>query len=151
MRGHVIRRCASRQRPVRASVHPYRLIVKSDRWNFTAYHRQEGLESLLDVEQAVEEHSVRDLIEPLVTTVPEGPPEYVSKAGQTLAGLGNVTIVSVESLRVVASVVDGDEAYDVELASTAEGLLARCNCTIGQSGHLCPHSFATAFVVWTRG
>ena len=37
------------------------------------------------------------------------------------------------------------------LASTAEGLLARCNCSIGYSGHLCPHSFATAFVTWDRG
>jgi hypothetical protein len=48
-------------------------------------------------------------------------------------------------------VVDGDEAYDVELASTKEGLLARCNCTIGRTTALCPHSFATAFVIWDRG
>jgi uncharacterized Zn finger protein len=98
----------------------------------------------------VDEQPVRELIEPLVTTVPEGSPQYVATAGRTLAGQGNVTVVSVESLRVVASVVDGDEAYEVELASTTEGLLARCNCTIGHSGHLCPHSFATAFVVWNR-
>jgi hypothetical protein len=135
----------------RAPVHLYRLIAKSDRWNFAARTiDMQGFESL-DVEQAVDEHSVRDLVEPLVTTVPEGPPEYVATAGQTLARQGNVTIVSVESLRVVANVVDGDEAHDVELSSTAEGLLARCNCTIGHSGHLCPHSFATAFVVWNSG
>ena len=47
--------------------------------------------------------------------------------------------------------MDGDEAFEVELGSTAEGLLARCNCTIGYSGHLCPHSFATAFVIWDQG
>jgi hypothetical protein len=136
----------------RASVHAYRLIAKSDRWNFSARTiDRQGFESLLDVGQAVDEHSVRDLVEPLITTVPEGPPEYVATAGQTLARQGNVTIVSVESLRVVANVVDGDEAHDVELSSTAEGLLALCNCTIGHSGHLCPHSFATAFVVWNSG
>jgi uncharacterized Zn finger protein len=95
--------------------------------------------------------SLRELIEPLVTTVPEGAPEYVFTAGRTLAGQGNVTVASVETMRVIASVVDGDEAYDVELASTKEGLLAQCNCSIGFSGHLCPHSFATAFVIWDRG
>jgi len=95
--------------------------------------------------------SLRELIEPLVTRVPEGAPEYVFTAGRTLAGQGNVTVASVETMRVVASVVDGDEAYDVELASTKEGLLARCNCTIGRTTALCPHSFATAFVIWDRG
>jgi uncharacterized Zn finger protein len=99
----------------------------------------------------MDEQPVRELIEPLVTAVPEGPPEYVSTAGRTLAGRGNVTIASVETVRVVASVVDGDEAYEVELASTREGLLARCNCTVGHTGHLCPHSLATAFVIWDRG
>jgi uncharacterized Zn finger protein len=98
----------------------------------------------------VDDQSVRSLLEPLVTTVPEGPPEYVSTAGRTLARHGGVTIVTVEAQRVVASVVDGDEAHDVELASTAEGLLARCTCTIGNTGHLCPHAFATAFVIWDR-
>ena len=93
---------------------------------------------------------VRDLVEPLVTTVPEGPPEYVSTAGRTLMREGGVTIVSMETLRVIASVVDGEEAYEVELASTTEGLLARCSCTVGNTGHLCPHAFATAFVVWER-
>ena len=99
----------------------------------------------------MDEQPVRELIEPLVTDVPEGAPEYVSTAGRTLAGQGNVTIASVETERVVASVVDGDETYAVELASTKEGLLARCECTIGHTGHLCPHSFATAFVIWNRG
>ena len=94
---------------------------------------------------------VRELIEPLVTTAPEGAPEYMFTAGRTLAGQGDVTIASAETARVVASVVDGDEAYDVELASTREGLLARCNCTIGRTTALCPHSFATAFVIWDRG
>lgn len=98
----------------------------------------------------VDEQSVRDLLEPMVTTVPEGAPEYVSTAGRTLMRQGGVTIVSLETRRVVASVVDGDEAYEVELASTTEGLLARCSCTIGNTGHLCPHAFATAFVVWDR-
>ena len=96
----------------------------------------------------VDEQSVRDLLEPMVTTVPEGAPEYVSTAGRTLMRQGGVTIVSLETQRVVASVVDGDEAYEVELASTTEGLLARCSCTVGNTGHLCPHAFATAFVVW---
>ena len=95
--------------------------------------------------------SVRDLLEPLVTTVPEGAPEYVSTAGRTLMRRGGVTVVSMETQRVVASVVDGDEVYEVELGSTNEGLLAQCNCSIGFSGHLCPHSFATAFVIWDRG
>jgi uncharacterized Zn finger protein len=99
----------------------------------------------------VDEPSVRDLLEPLVTTVPEGAPEYVSTAGRTLTRQGGVTIVTVESRRVVASVADGEEAYEVELASTAEGLLTRCSCTVGNTGHLCPHAFATAFVVWDRG
>jgi uncharacterized Zn finger protein len=99
----------------------------------------------------VDEQSVRDLLEPLVTTVPEGPPEYVSTAGRTLARHGGVTIVTLETQRVVATVVDGDEAYEVELSSTTEGLLARCNCTIGNTGHLCPHAFAAAFVVIDRG
>ena len=98
----------------------------------------------------VDEQSVRDLLEPMVTTVPEGAPEYVSTAGRTLMRQGGVTIVSLETRRVVASVVDGDEAYEVELASTTEGLLARCSCTVGNTGHLCPHAFATAFVVWDR-
>jgi uncharacterized Zn finger protein len=99
----------------------------------------------------VEDQSVRSLVEPLVTTVPEGPPEYVSTAGRTLARHGGVTIVAVEAQCVVASVIDGDEAYEVELASTAEGLLARCQCTVGTTGHLCPHAFAAAFVIWDRG
>ena len=94
---------------------------------------------------------VRELIEPLVTTAPEGAPEYMFTAGRTLAGQGDVTIASAEMARVVATVVDGDEVYDVELASTKEGLLARCNCTIGRTTALCPHSFATAFVIWDRG
>jgi uncharacterized Zn finger protein len=98
----------------------------------------------------VDDQSVRDLLEPLVTTVPEGAPEYVATAGRTLMRQGGVTIVSVETRSVVASVVDGDEAYQVELASTTEGLLARCSCTVGNTGHLCPHAFATAFVVWER-
>jgi uncharacterized Zn finger protein len=98
----------------------------------------------------VEEPSVRDLLEPLVTAVPEGAPEYVSTAGRTLMRRGSVTVVSVESRRVVASVLDGEEAYEVELASTTEGLLARCSCTVGNTGHLCPHALATAFVVWDR-
>ena len=42
---------------------------------------------------------VRDLIEPLVTTTPEGAPEYVFTAGRTLAGQGNVTIASAETTR----------------------------------------------------
>jgi uncharacterized Zn finger protein len=99
----------------------------------------------------MQEQTLRDLLEPLVTTVPEGAPEYVSTAGRTLAKQSSVAISTVESQRVVATVVDGDETYDVELASTKEGLLARCNCTVGHSGHLCPHSFATAFVIWDRG
>jgi uncharacterized Zn finger protein len=99
----------------------------------------------------MQEQTVRDLIEPMVTTVPEGAPEYVSTAGRTLAREGGVTISVVETQRVVATVMDGDEAYEVELASTREGLLARCNCTVGHTGHLCPHSFATAFIIWDRG
>ena len=94
---------------------------------------------------------VRDLIEPLVTTVPEGPPEYVSTAGRTLAKSNSVTIATFEEQRVTASVVDGGETYAVELAVTREGLLAACNCTVGNTGFLCPHSFATAFVIWDRG
>jgi len=94
---------------------------------------------------------VRDLVEPLVTTVPEGAPEYVSTAGRTLMRRDGVTIVTFETQRVVASVMDGEEAYEVELASTSEGLLARCSCTVGNAGHLCPHALATAFVVWDRG
>jgi uncharacterized Zn finger protein len=98
----------------------------------------------------VDEPSVRDLLEPLVTAVPEGAPEYVSTAGRTLMRQGGVTVVTVESRRVEASVLDGEEAYQVELASTAEGLLSRCSCTVGNTGHLCPHALATAFVVWDR-
>ena len=98
----------------------------------------------------MEDQSVADLVEPLVTSPPEGPPEYVATAGRTLARQGSVTISASESQRVVAVVADGDETFEVELASTAEGLLARCNCSIGYSGHLCPHSFATAFVTWDR-
>jgi uncharacterized Zn finger protein len=98
----------------------------------------------------VDEQSVRDLLEPLVTTVPEGAPEYLSTAGRTLMRQGGVTVVAVESRRVVARVLDGEEAYEVELASTTEGLLTRCSCTVGNTGHLCPHAFATAFVVWER-
>jgi uncharacterized Zn finger protein len=97
------------------------------------------------------EPSVRNLLEPLVTSVPEGPPEYVSTAGRTLARRGNVTITTVETTIVVATVIDGDATHAVELASTPEGLLARCDCTVGHAGHLCPHAFATAFVVWDRG
>ena len=103
------------------------------------------------MERAVDEQSVADLVEPLITSPPEGPPEYVATAGRTLVREGGVTITVSESQRVVATVMDGDEAFEVELASTAEGLLARCNCSIGSSGHLCPHSFATAFVTWNRG
>ena len=103
------------------------------------------------MERAVDEQSVADLVEPLVTSPPEGPPEYVATAGRTLAREGGVTITISESQHVVATVMDGDEAFEVELTSTAEGLLARCNCSIGYSGHLCPHSFATAFVTWSRG
>ena len=99
----------------------------------------------------MDDQSVRDLLEPLVTTVPEGAPEYVSTAGRTLMRRGGVTVVSFETRRVVASVVDGDEAYEVELAATTEGLLARCRCTIGNTGHLCPHAYAAAFVIWDRG
>jgi len=99
----------------------------------------------------VDEQPVRDLLEPLVTTVPEGAPEYVSTAGRTLIRQGGVTIMTVESRRVMASVVDGEETYEVELASTTEGLATRCSCTVGNTGHLCPHAFATAFVVWERG
>ena len=73
----------------------------------------------------VDEQSVRDLLEPMVTTVPEGAPEYVSTAGRTLMREGGVTIVSLETRRVVASVVDGDEAYDVELASMLVEYLVR--------------------------
>jgi hypothetical protein len=103
------------------------------------------------VERDVEDQSVADLVEPLVTSPPEGPPEYVATAGRTLANQGGVTIIVSETQRVTATVMDGDEAFEVELGSTAEGLLAHCNCTIGYSGHLCPHSFATAFVLWSRG
>ena len=56
---------------------------------------------------------------------PSSAPEYVSTAGRTLLRQGGVTVVSVESRRVEASVLDGEEAYEVELASTAEGLLSR--------------------------
>ena len=99
----------------------------------------------------MDEQSVADLVEPLVRSPPEGPPEYVATAGRTLARQGNVTISVSESQRVVAVVADGEETFEVELASTAEGLLARCKCSIGYSGNLCPHSFATAFVIWDRG
>ena len=103
------------------------------------------------MEQAVDEQSVADLVEPLITSPPEGPPEYVATAGRTLAREGGVTITVSESQRVIATVMDGGETFEVELASTAEGLLARCNCSIGSTGHLCPHSFATAFVTWNHG
>ena len=99
----------------------------------------------------MDEQSVADLVGPLVTSPPEGPPEYVATAGRTLASQGGVTVIVSESQRVVATVTDGEETLEVELASTAEGLLAHCNCSIGYSGHLCPHSFATAFVIWDRG
>ena len=99
---------------------------------------------------AMQGKRVRDLIEPLVTTTPEGAPEYVSTAGRTLKRQGGVTLLTSETQRVVASVMDGEEAYKVELTSTTEGLLASCSCTIGHTGHLCPHAFATAFVVWEQ-
>ena len=99
----------------------------------------------------MDEQSVADLVEPLITSPPEGPPEYVATAGRTLARQGSVTITVSETQRVVATVTDGDEAFEVELRSTAEGLLARCNCSIGSTANLCPHSFATAFVTWSRG
>ena len=51
--------------------------------------------------------------------------------GRTLARQGSVTITISEPQRVVAMVADGEETFEVELASTAEGLLARCNCSIG--------------------
>ena len=91
-----------------------------------------------------------DLIEPLVTAPPEGAPEYVTTAGQTLAGQGRVAISTFEPMRAVGTVTDDGAAFDVELASTAEGLLARCSCTVGSTGHLCPHSLATAFVIWEQ-
>lgn len=99
----------------------------------------------------MQEQAVRDLLEPLVTAAPAGAPEYVSTAGRTLVREGGVTISVSETQRVLATVLDGEEAYEVELAATREGLLARCNCTVGHAGHLCPHSFATAFVIWDRG
>jgi hypothetical protein len=71
---------------------------------------------------AMQGKRVRDLIEPLVTTTPEGAPEYVSTAGRTLQREGGVTLVTSETQRVVANVMDGDEAYTVELTSTTEGL-----------------------------
>ena len=117
-----------------------------------AYHPSVGIAEVLShVERAVDEQSVADLVEPLITPPPEGPPEYVATAGRTLARERLVTITVSETQRVVATVTDGDDAFEVELASTAEGLLARCNCSSGSSGHLCPHSFATAFVTWNCG
>jgi hypothetical protein len=98
----------------------------------------------------VNERSVADLVEPLVTTEPEGPPAYVATAGRTLASHGRVVVTTFEAMRVVGLVTDDGQEFEVELASTDEGLLARCNCTIGSTGYLCPHSFATAFVVWDR-
>ena len=100
------------------------------------------------VERAVDEQSVADLVEPLVTSPPEGPPEYVATAGRTLAREGSVTITVSETQRVVATVMDGDEAFEVELASTAEGLLARCNCSIGSTANLCPHDQCCRVSSW---
>ena len=55
----------------------------------------------------MDDQSVRDLLEPLVTTVPEGAPEYVSTAGRTLMRRGGVTVVSFETRRQLAALVPG--------------------------------------------
>ena len=64
--------------------------------------RRSGSRSPPHVERAVDEQSVADLVEPLVTSPPEGPPEYVATAGRTLARQGSVTVTVSESQRVVA-------------------------------------------------
>ena len=63
-----------------------------------AYHPRSGSRGP-HLERAVDEQSVADLVEPLVTSPPEGPPEYVATAGRTLAREGGVTITVSETQR----------------------------------------------------
>jgi len=73
------------------------------------------------------------------------------EAGRAMADAGAVEITAAGPDRVTAVVEESGKTYEVELASTDGGLLARCSCTIVRSPQLCPHGFATAFIAWDEG
>jgi hypothetical protein len=93
--------------------------------------------------------SVADLVGPLVGR-PDGVPSDVRESAARLHDAGAITLDDFGPLRVTASVVDDDGPHQVELASTVEGLASDCDCTVGATGLLCPHSLATAIVTWER-
>jgi uncharacterized Zn finger protein len=92
--------------------------------------------------------SVTDLVEP--EQLRERAGEYLQRAGEVLRGSGQVRLVTFTAQRVTASVEDGDERHDVELAATDDRLTISCDCPMGGAGTFCPHSVAAAIETWHR-
>ena len=93
--------------------------------------------------------SVADLVEPLVLGGGDLPGDVREEATR-LHDAGAVTLDAFGPVRVTASVADDGHAFDVALASAADGLESACSCAQGSSGLICAHSLATAIVTWER-
>ncbi|MET9851902.1 SWIM zinc finger family protein [Streptomyces sp. NPDC006450] len=64
-------------------------------------------------------------------------------------GLAYVSSVSAMEIgqRSITAIVDGTDAYEVELTEQANGLTGRCTCPYGQEGNFCKHCVAVALTV----
>jgi hypothetical protein len=93
--------------------------------------------------------SVADLVEPLVTNA-DAVPVDVREAARALIDAGAVTLDHLGPMSVTARVVDEDGPHKVALGSTSTGLASSCDCPLGSTGLLCPHSLATAIEAWHR-
>ncbi len=93
--------------------------------------------------------SVADLVEPLVANG-DAVPTDIRDAADGFVAAGAVALDRFSPLEVTATVATADGPRVVRLASTDEGLSASCDCPVGSSGLLCPHSLATAIEAWQR-
>lgn len=91
--------------------------------------------------------SLSTLVEPLVSGA-DGLSDEVRLAASALLASESVALDHLGALAVTAVVADDDGEHRVALGSTAEGLAARCDCELGATGRLCPHSLATAIETW---
>jgi uncharacterized Zn finger protein len=86
--------------------------------------------------------SVADLVAPDILAARAG--EYLQRAGEVLRSSGQVRLIAFTESRVTGEVADGEERYEVELATSGGDLTTRCDCPTGRAGTFCPHAAAVA-------
>jgi uncharacterized Zn finger protein len=92
--------------------------------------------------------SVADLVEQPALENLTGPDAFA--VGQDLADAGDVRLVELGPMRVVAEVADGGGSAHVELASASAQLTWSCDCAEGIAGRACRHVAAASIETWRR-